>query len=119
MARRAVDWATSGEQGEAFNGVPPVVMPAQAIPITRKVGVVKWYSRPKAFGYIVAFGEPCDAFFELEDVAPGDRARLDSGQTVTFEVAFGPDGNSARQIRIDTTTLPPPPNDDLVLKGWR
>ena len=68
---------------------------------------------------VATTAQPCDAIFNIDDVAPDDRARLNCGQAVTFEMIAGPDGPSAKQIRIDGTTLPPPPDDAMISKGWR
>ena len=64
-------------------------------------------------------GAADDAIFNIDDVAPCDRPRLNCGQTVSFELVVGPDGHAAKQIRIDTTTLPPGPDEKHASKGWR
>ena len=97
----------------------PAALPVRKAPATRRVGVVKAYTPRKTYGMVEAAGKDCDAIFCIEDVAPGDRPHLDSGQAVTFEIVEGPDGSAARQIRIDTTTLPPPPDDAMISRGWR
>jgi cold shock CspA family protein len=121
MSQRAIDWdiAPEGDQGSDAVTLAPAVLPVRRVPITRRVGIVKWYSPPKSYGMVATAGQPCDAIFSIDDVAPGDRPRLNCGQTVSFELVAGPDGHAAKQIRIDATTLPPPPDDELTSKGWR
>lgn len=98
--------------------LPPIVVPVVKRRLTRHVGVVKLYAPTKTYGMVAGAGVG-DAIFNIDDVVACDRAKLDNGQPVTFEVIDGPDGQTARQIRIDVTTLPPPPDEGLVLKGWR
>lgn len=116
MAQRAIDAAP---EGNAYDPElrPPVVLPILRRRLTRQVGVVKQYAPAKTYGLVA--GETGDALFSIDDVAACDRGKLDNGQAVTFEVVHGPDGQTARQIRIDATTLPPPPPGDLFYKGWR
>jgi cold shock CspA family protein len=120
MTQSAIDWelAPDGEQVDA-GLLLPAVLPRVKKPSTRRVGVVKLYSPRKSYGLVATTEQPCDAIFNIDDVAPGDREQLNCGQTVTFEMVAGPDGHAAKQIRIDATTLPPPPDDALISKGWR
>ena len=121
MTHRAIDWdiAPQGDASAEPGVYSPAVLPIPKKPITRRVGVVKWYSPPKTYGMVATAGQSCDAIFNIDDVAPGDRPRLNCGQTVSFELVVGPDGHAAKQIRIDATTLPPPPDDKMTSKGWR
>ena len=121
MTQRAIDWdvAPEGDASADLGHFSPAVLPILKMPITRRVGVVKWYSPPKSYGMVATSGQACDAIFNIDDVAPKDRAQLNCGQTVSFELVVGPDGHAAKQIRIDTTTLPAPPDHEMTSKGWR
>lgn len=97
----------------------PVVLPVRKPAMTRHVGVVRAYSPPKLLGLVIDEVGAEDAIFCIEDVAPGDRGKLALGQSVSFHVVTERDGLIAKHIRIDTTTLPPPPTDMLISRGWR
>lgn len=118
MAQRAIEWevASEGDTTDKDN-LPPIVVPIPRRRLTRHVGVVKLYAPAKSYGLVAS--DTGDAIFNIDDVAACDRAKLDNGQPVTFEVFEGPDGQTARHIRIDGTTLPPRPDAGLVSKGWR
>jgi len=118
---RAMDWDVAPAYGPGMAGgaSAPTVLPAARRKPTRFVGIVKDYTPRKAFGLVEAMSKQGAAIFNIEDVVPSDRARLGLGQTVTFEMVAGPDGAAAKQIRIDGTTLPPPPDDEMISKGWR
>jgi cold shock CspA family protein len=118
MVQHAIDWDVAPD-AEIFDkdNLPPIVFPIARRRLTRHVGVVKLYAPAKAYGLVAS--DAGDAIFNIDDVAACDRAKLDNGQTVTFEVYEGPDGQTARRIRIDGTTLPPRPDARLVSKGWR
>ena len=120
MAQRAINWDVAPISGNKDpDNLLPSVLPRAKPRITRRVGVIKAYSPRKAYGLVESAGESIGAIFNIEDVAPADRTRLDSGQTVSFHVVHGPDGLAAKEIRIDATTLPPLPDETMHLKGWR
>lgn len=110
-------YVTPEAGGDALQ--PPVVLPVRKPAVTRHVGVVRSYSPPKSLGLVIDEVGAENAIFYIEDVAPGDRGNLALGQSVSFQVVTEPDGLIAKHIRIDTTTLPPPPTDMLISRGWR
>lgn len=120
MAQSALDWDVAPQCDTNYDDDirPPIVLPIVKRRLTRRVGVVKQYAPSKSYGMVVG-PSVGDAIFSIDDVVACDRAKLNSGQPVTFEVVDGPDGKCARRIRIDLTTLPPPPDAGLVSKGWR
>lgn len=119
MAHSAIDWDFAPDSTQDEDNLVPIVLPVRRPRTNRRVGIIKWFSAPKAFGLVVSPTDPCEATFNLEDVRPSDRPKLNLGQAVTFEVVNGPDGHTAKRIRIDATTLPPPPSGDFLSKGWR
>jgi cold shock CspA family protein len=120
MTHSVIDWEVSVQSDLAFDPeiVAPAVLPIFKPQATRRVGVIKSYSPRKSYG-LVETADEHDAIFNIDDVAPSDRGRLGSGQTVTFQAVTGPDGLAAKEIRIDATTLPPMPDAAMLAKGWR
>lgn len=118
MVQHAIDWDVAPEgDGIDKDNLPPIVVPIPRRRLTRHVGIVKLYAPAKSYGLVAS--DAGDAIFNIDDVDARDRAMIDNGQPVTFEVDNGPDGQTARRIRIDATTLPPRPDAGLVSKGWR
>ena len=97
----------------------PVVMPVRKPQLVRRVGTVSAFFPRKAYGVLVDENGGGEALFTADDVLPEDRHRLASGVTVTYLALHERDGVSARQVRVDRTTLPPPPPDQFFTKGWR
>ncbi len=120
MAQRAINWDIAPQSnGNDPDNLVPSVLPIAKPQATRRVGVIKAYSPRKSYGLVESACNAGDAIFNIDDVVPCDRPKLDSGQTVTFHVVNGPDGLAAKEIRIDATTLPPLPDETRLLKGWR
>ena len=120
MAQRAITWDIAPTNGSKDpDNLVPSVLPIAKPRVTRRVGVIKSYSPRKSYGLVAGAGEADDAIFNIDDVAPADRQRLDSGQTVSFHVVNGPDGLAAKEVRIDATTLPPLPDETMLSRGWR
>jgi cold shock CspA family protein len=117
--QRELDWDIAPTYDQGVLAGTPAVLPVARKRPTRFVGIVRNYTPRKSFGLVEAMSKHEAAIFNIEDVVPKDRARIDCGQTVTFEMVAGPDGHAAKQIRIDGTTLPPPPDDEMISKGWR
>jgi cold shock CspA family protein len=121
MAQSAMTWDIATEGGSpAFSDAQmPIVLPVRKQMVTRRVGVVRSYSPPKSLGLVIDEDGAKDAIFCIDDVVPCDREKIALGQSVSFHAVTGSDGLAAKQIRIDTTTLPPPPPDTLISRGWR
>lgn len=107
-------WSSDAEHFD-WSSVLPVSRPREI----RRVGSIRSWAPRKNFGIVVDEGGTGDASFSMEDVAPSDRHRIEPGVTVSYIAVIGQDGTSARHLRIDNTTLPPPPPDTFILKGWR
>lgn len=99
-------------------GWPPV-LPHNRPREIRRVGTIKAWHPRKNFGVLLDDSGTGDASFTHEDVAAKDRHLIEPGLTVSYIAVIGSDGVSARQLRVDNTTLPPPPPDMFILKGWR
>jgi CspA family cold shock protein len=62
-------------------------------------GIVKWFNSEKGFGFITPDGGGADVFAHYSAIdAPGFRT-LQENQRVEFEIAQGPKGPQAAQIR--------------------
>jgi CspA family cold shock protein len=64
-------------------------------------GTVKWFNTQKGFGFIARDDGDRDVFVHFQDiVADGDSFRnLNEGERVEFEVASGPKGPRAANVR--------------------
>ena len=61
-------------------------------------GTVKWFSNEKGYGFISqADGE--DVFVHFSAIETDGYKSLEEGQTVEFEVAQGPKGKQASNVR--------------------
>lgn len=121
MAQLAINWdlAAQDEPANDPDCLAPTVLPVFKPHVVRRVGVIKVYSAQKRYGLVEVADEPGNAIFDIDDVKPCDQPNLGCGQTVTFRAVIGPDGLAAKDIRIDATTLPPMPDETMLLKGWR
>lgn len=54
----------------------------------------------KGFGFISREGESKDLFFHMSELEGVDYDSLNEGDTVTFEVADGPKGPSAKKVSL-------------------
>jgi CspA family cold shock protein len=62
-------------------------------------GTVKWFNSEKGFGFITG-EDGNDVFAHFSQIEVDGYKSLEEGQEVTFEVAQGPKGPQAEQIRI-------------------
>lgn len=124
MAQSAMNWDVAPEGGNSGlpdNNVhtPSTVMPVRRPRLTRRVGTVRSFSPPRTLGLVIDEDSATYAIFSIDDVEPCDRNRIALGQTVSYLAVLEADGLAAKHIRIDTTSVPPPPSDALISKGWR
>ncbi|MEV1131773.1 cold-shock protein [Agromyces sp. NPDC049794] len=62
-------------------------------------GTVKWFNAEKGFGFIAPDDGSADVFAHFSAITGNGYRSLDEGQKVEFEVAQGPKGLQAENIR--------------------
>ena len=62
-------------------------------------GKIKWFNGTKGFGFIARDDKEKDVFIHISALRKSGLTRLDEGQAVTFEVAEGPKGLNAINIK--------------------
>ena len=62
-------------------------------------GTVKWFNAEKGFGFITPDGGGADVFAHYSAIDATGFRTLDENQRVEFEIAQGPKGPQAAQIR--------------------
>jgi superfamily II DNA/RNA helicase/cold shock CspA family protein len=84
---------------------PAASMPVPAIPKlpTGPRGVVKWFDPRRGFGFIEQHGG-ADVFVHHSDLVDTSARAMKPGQTVAFEMARGPKGDAAVQVRVLAAT---------------
>ena len=63
-------------------------------------GTVKWFNDSKGFGFVTPEGGGEDLFAHFTAIQGSGFKTLKEGQRVTFEVANGPKGKQATNIRV-------------------
>lgn len=64
-----------------------------------KKGIVKWFNNGKGFGFIEQADGGPDLFVHYSDIVSDGFKSLVEGQEVTFEVADGPRGPKAINVK--------------------
>ena len=62
-------------------------------------GIVKWFNGEKGFGFITQDGGGADVFVHYSAIATDGFRSLDENQKVEFDVAQGPKGLQAENVR--------------------
>ena len=63
------------------------------------IGTVKWFNGEKGFGFISQEGGGADVFVHYSAIATSGFRSLDENQKVEFEIAQGPKGLQAENVR--------------------
>jgi len=64
-------------------------------------GTVKWFSDSKGFGFITSADGSADLFAHFSAIESSGFKTLAEGQSVNFDVASGPKGLQASNIRAE------------------
>ena len=62
------------------------------------VGVVKWFSESRGYGFITPDGGEKDVFVHFNSIKGSGRQTLEEGQRVEFEITQGPKGPQAGNV---------------------
>jgi cold shock CspA family protein len=62
------------------------------------VGVVKWFSENRGYGFITPDGDGTDVFVHSTGIKGTERQNLREGQRVEFEIIEGPKGPQAENV---------------------
>jgi len=63
-------------------------------------GTVKWFNGEKGFGFISQDGGGADVFVHYSAIAADGYRSLDENQKVEFDLAAGPKGPQAENVRV-------------------
>jgi cold shock protein len=63
-------------------------------------GTVKWFNAEKGFGFIAQDGGGEDVFVHFSAIQSSGYKSLDEGQKVEFDLAQGPKGPQAENVRV-------------------
>ena len=63
-------------------------------------GTVKWFNAEKGFGFIAQDGGGEDVFVHFSAIQSGGYKSLDETQKVEFDLAQGPKGPQAENVRV-------------------
>jgi CspA family cold shock protein len=65
-------------------------------------GTVKWFNAEKGFGFIAQDGGGEDVFVHFSAIQSSGYKSLDENQKVEFDLASGPKGPQAENVRISS-----------------
>ena len=63
-------------------------------------GTVKWFNAEKGFGFIAPDDGGADVFAHFSAIASSGYRSLDENQKVEFDLASGPKGPQAENVRV-------------------
>src|SRR6478609_7409774 len=89
----------SPEQRSRVDRIGSHVRPARQKDSSMATGTVKWFNAEKGFGFIAPDDGSADVFAHFSAITGSGYRSLEDGQRVEFEVAQGPNGLQAENIR--------------------
>ena len=63
-------------------------------------GTVKWFNADKGFGFITVDGGGADVFVHYSTIQTDRFRSLDENQRVEFDIAQGPKGQQAENVKV-------------------
>ena len=63
-------------------------------------GTVKWFNAEKGFGFITVDGGGADVFVHYSTIQTDGFRSLDENQRVEFDIAQGPKGQQAENVKV-------------------
>jgi CspA family cold shock protein len=76
------------------------VPPAEQREMNMAQGTVKWFNAEKGFGFIAQDGGGEDVFVHFSAIQSSGYKSLDENQKVEFDIASGPKGPQAENVRV-------------------
>jgi len=86
-----VDVFSSSQGTEPANETKEIIMAS---------GTVKWFNAEKGFGFIAQDGGGEDVFVHFSAIQSNGYKSLDENQKVEFDLAQGPKGPQAENVRV-------------------
>src|SRR5215203_4515014 len=92
FARQQHGWMSSAARG--------TVPQHETKEMNMATGTVKWFNAEKGFGFIAQDGGGEDVFVHFSAIQSGGYKSLDENQKVEFDLAQGPKGPQAENVRV-------------------
>jgi CspA family cold shock protein len=94
----SVRWTSA--QVDVFSASRGTLPPDETKEQIMASGTVKWFNAEKGFGFIAQDGGGEDVFVHFSAIQSGGYKSLDENQKVEFDLAQGPKGPQAENVRV-------------------